>query len=91
MKKSLQMQLQQNEIDKSQFTEEELEQMKEAQEILDADTIDPTIALNILLGAVNASYDKDHFNDLDRALIGKALITFKNLSEGGEDFIIKVK
>jgi hypothetical protein len=85
------MQVEQNEFDKSQFTEEELEQMREAQEILDADKIEPTIALNILLGAVNASYDKDHFNDLDRALIGKALITFKDLSEAGEDFVIKVK
>jgi hypothetical protein len=85
------MQVEQNEIDKSQFTEEEIEQMKEAQEILDAETIEPTVALNILLGAVNASYNKDHFNDLDRALIGKALITFKNLSEAGEDFTIKVK
>lgn len=85
------MQVEQNEFDKSQFTEEELEQMREAQEILDADKIEPTIALNILLGAVNASYDKDHFNDLDRALIGKALITFKDLAEAGEDFVIKVK
>ena len=85
------MQVEQHEFDKSQFTEEELEQMREAQEILDADKIEPTIALNILLGAVNASYDKDHFNDLDRALIGKALITFKDLSEAGEDFVIKVK
>ena len=85
------MQVEQNEFDKSEFTPEELEQMKEAQEILDADKIEPTIALNILLGAVNASYDKEHFNDLDRALIGKALLTFKDLVEAGEDFLIKVK
>lgn len=85
------MQVEQNEFDKSQFTTDEEEQLKEIQEILDSEKLEPTTALNILLGAINSSYDKDHFNDLDRALIGKALITFRDLSEAGEDFIIKVK
>jgi hypothetical protein len=85
------MQVEQNENDNSVFSQEEENRLKEVQEILEAEKIDPTTALNILLGAINVSYDKECFNDLDRALIGKALLTFKDLVEVGEDFIIKVK
>ena len=85
------MQVEQKEFDNSNFSQGEEDQMKEIQEILDAEKIEPTTALNILLSAINSSFDKDHFNDLDRALIGKALLTFKDLVETGEDFLIKDK
>ena len=85
------MQVEQKEFDNSNFSQGEEDQMKEIQEILDAEKIEPPTALNILLSAINSSFDKDHFNDLDRALIGKALLTFKDLVETGEDFLIKVK
>jgi hypothetical protein len=85
------MQIKNNEIDNSEFSQQEEDQMKEIEEILDSEKIEPTTALNILLSAINSSYDKEHFNDLDRALIAKALLTFKDLVDAGEDFIIKVK
>ena len=52
---------------------------------------DPTTSLNILINAVQASYDKDHFNDLDRYLIAKSLTCFKEMSVAGENFTIMVK
>jgi len=47
--------------------------------------------MNILINAVQVSYDKDHFNDLDRYLIAKALTCFKEFVDSGEDFTINVK
>jgi len=45
--------------------------------------------MNILINAVQVSYDKEHFNDLDRYLIAKSLTTFKDLADKQEDIVIK--
>jgi hypothetical protein len=79
------------ENDNSELSSLEAGQMEEIQEILSAEEIEPTTALNILLHAINVSYDKEHFNDLDRALIARALGCFKDYIDKGEDFLIKVK
>jgi predicted nucleotidyltransferase len=64
---------------------------EELKELVNSDKLDATTSMNILINAVQASYDKDHFNDLDRYLILKSLNCFKELVELGEDFYIKVK
>jgi hypothetical protein len=73
------------------ITDEEKEKMAEIEKFLDQKEIEPTTAFNILLESINVSYDKEHFNDLDRALIAKALGCFKEYIDRGEDFTIKVK
>jgi hypothetical protein len=65
--------------------------MEEVNRILEAETIEPTVAINIIVNAVQVSFDKDHFNDLDRYLISKALACLKDKVDAGEDFLIKVK
>ncbi len=76
-------------FDESKLTDEEKERMDEIKELIRAESFDPTTAMNILVNAVQVSYDKKHFNDLDRYLIVKALTTFKMIAETGEDIIIK--
>lgn len=63
----------------------------EVNQIIEAETIEPTVAINIIINAVQLSFDKDHFNDLDRYLISKALTCLKEKVDAGEDFLIKVK
>ena len=63
----------------------------ELNKIIEAETIEPTIAINIIVNAVQVSFDKEHFNDLDRYLISKALNCLKEKVDAGEDFVIKVK
>ena len=76
-------------FDESKLTEEEKERMDEIKELIKSETLDPTTAMNILVNAVQVSYDKKHFNDLDRYLIVKSLTTFKMIAETGEDIVIK--
>ena len=77
------------EFDLSKLTEEEKERMDEINDLLKQETLDPTTAMNILINAVQVSYDKEHFNDLDRYLIVKSLTTFKNIADTKEDIVIK--
>ena len=77
------------EFDESKLTEEEKERIGEINELLKTETLDPTTAMNILINAVQVSYDKEHFNDLDRYLIIKALTTFKKIADTKEDIVIK--
>ena len=80
-----------NEVDMSQISPEEQERLDEINELIQAEKLDPTTSMNILINAVQVSYDKEHFNDLDRFLIAKALTCFKSFVDSGEDFVIKVK
>lgn len=79
-----------NEIDLSQLSEEDKERMDEINEIIQAEKLDTTTAMNILINAVQVSYDKEHFNDLDRFLINKALTCFKSYVDSGENIVISV-
>jgi hypothetical protein len=66
-------------------------QMEEIKEILNTPVINTTMALNIIINAVQVCYDNaDIFNDLDRALIAKALEAFKEQVKNNEDFTIKI-
>ena len=84
-----------NEVDMSQglpeISPEEQSRIDEINELIKAEKLDPTTSMNILINAVQVSYDKDHFNELDRYLIAKSLTCFKELVDTGEDFTIKVK
>ena len=74
-----------------QLTPEMQEQMNEISEILNTPQIDPTMALNIIINAVQVCYDmKELFNDLDRALISKALNCFQDKVAKNENFTIQV-
>lgn len=80
------------EIEMSQEMDQEAQdRMEEVNKILEAETIEPTVAINIIVNAVQVSFDKDHFNDLDRYLISKALSCLKDKVDAGEDFVVKVK
>ena len=79
-----------SEFDMSQIPAEERERIDEINELIKAEKLDATTAMNILINAVQVSYDKDHFNELDRYLIAKSLMCFKEYVEKGEDFTIKV-
>lgn len=69
---------------------DEMQRIDEINEILESETISPNVAMNILINAVQVSYDKEHFNDLDRYLIAKALTCFQDYVERNEDILIKV-
>ncbi len=61
-------------------------------ELVESESIEPTVALNILINAVQSVFDKDDcFNDLDKFLISKSLNCFKEYVDRQEDFVIKVK
>jgi len=66
------------------------EKIKEIEEIVKAEKIEPTTALNILINAVQVTFESDYFNDLDKFLIAKALTCFKEYVDEGKDFTIKV-
>ena len=66
------------------------EKIEEIKRILEKKMIDPTTALNILISAVQSSFDKPHFNDLDKALILKALECFEDKVNLGKNFMIKI-
>ena len=67
------------------------EKLKEIEEIVNAEKIEPTTALNILINAIQITFDSEKFNDLDKYLISKALSCFKGYVDSGENFTIKVK
>ena len=69
----------------------EMNHHQQLDDLIKSENIDPTIAMNILINAVQVSYDKSHFNALDRLLISKAINCFKHKIESGENFTIKVK
>lgn len=90
--------LEQNEQNVEQNTEqvpvidaETQARIDEVNKIIEAESIEPTVAINILINAVQVSFDKEHFNDLDRYLISKALTCLKEKVDSGEDFLVKVK
>lgn len=73
------------------LTEEELQlQQQEVLDILNTEYLEPTIAVNILINAVQTAFDHDCFTDTDRQLIVKSLQSFKRQIDLGQDFIIKV-
>lgn len=67
------------------------ERIKEIEEIVQAEKIEPTTALNILINAIQVTFESEKFNELDKFLIAKALTCFKSYVDSGENFIIKVK
>lgn len=69
---------------------EQFDKIQEIQDIIEKD-IDPTTALNILISAAESSFDKPHFNDLDRALIAKALDCLEEKFTQGKNFMIHIK
>lgn len=73
-----------------EVTAEQQARLDEVNALIQAEKLDPTTAMNILINAVQVSYEKEHFNDLDRYLIAKALTCFKEFVDKGEDFTIKV-
>lgn len=77
-------------FDYDSLSDEDKARYDEINEIIKAEKLDPTTAVNILINAVQVSYDKEHFNDLDRFLIAKSLSCLKSFSEAGEDIVIKV-
>jgi hypothetical protein len=85
---------QEPQVDKDQqipeMTPEQQARIDEVNQLIKAEKLDPTTSINIIINAVQVSYDKDHFNDLDRYLIAKALTCFKEFVDKGEDFTIKV-
>jgi len=85
---------QEPQVDKDQqipeMTPEQQARIDEVNKLIKAEKLDPTTSINIIINAVQVSYDKDHFNDLDRYLIAKALTCFKEFVDKGEDFTIKV-
>jgi len=79
------------EPNKTELTNEEKLRMEEIKELVDAEKLDPTTSMNIIINAVQACFDSDLFNDLDRYLIAKSLNCFKEHVERGEDVVIKVQ
>lgn len=82
----------QTEMTSDQITPDMQMQMEEIKEILNTPVINTTMALNIIINAVQVCYDNaDIFNDLDRALIAKALESFREQVSKNEDFVIKIQ
>jgi|694.fasta_scaffold127639_3 hypothetical protein len=78
------------EPNQKEFSQEEKARMEEIKELVDAESLDPTTSMNIIINAVQACFDSEMFNDLDRYLIAKSLNCFKGYVERGEDLVIKV-
>ncbi len=66
-----------------------MNKLQEIRDIIEKD-INPTTALNILISAVQSSFDDPRFNDLDRALIAKALDCLETKFTQGKNFMIKI-
>lgn len=73
-----------------ELSEEEKERMEEVKSLVEAESLDPTTSMNILINAVQLSFDSELFNDLDRYLIAKSLNCFKSYVDKGEDILLKV-
>jgi hypothetical protein len=74
-----------------ELSEEEKARMEEVKSLVEAEKLDPTTSLNIIINAVQLVFDSELLNDLDRYLIAKSLTCFKNHVEAGEDIVISVK
>ena len=70
---------------------EEQERMAEVKSLIDAESLDPTTSMNIIINAVQVAFNTETFNDLDRYLIAKSLDCFKSYVDKGEDLVIKTK
>lgn len=73
------------------LSEEEKLRMEEVKALVDAESIEPTTAMNIIINAVQVAFDSEMFNDLDKYLIAKSLNSFKEYVDKGEDIVLKVK
>jgi len=73
-----------------ELSEEEKDRMEEVKSLVEAESLDPTTSMNILVNAVQLAFDSELFNDLDRYLIAKSLNCFKDFVEKGEDIVLKV-
>ena len=69
---------------------EEMVRIDEINEILQSEEVEPNIALNILINAVQICYDNEVFNELDKYLIAKAFDCFQKHVDRNEDMVIKV-
>lgn len=67
------------------------ENQDEIARLVSSDKLDIRSAMNILINAIQISYDKDHFSDFDRYLINKSLTTFKHYADTKQDIIINFK
>lgn len=76
---------------KTELTEEEKLRLEEVKSLVEAETLDTTTAMNIIVNAVQVAFDSEMFNDLDKYLIAKSLNTFKDYVDKGEDIVLKVK
>ena len=63
--------------------------IEEINKVLQSD-LNPDVALNILINAVNECYNSEKFTDLDRILIAKSLRCFGEKIKNKEDIIIKI-
>ncbi len=73
-----------------ELSDEEKARMEEVKSLVEAEKLDPTTSMNILINAVQLAFDSDVFNDLDRYLIAKSLNCFKSYVDNGEDILLKV-
>lgn len=78
------------ELTQEELTPELQAQMDEINTLLSQPQIEPTQALNIIINAVQVCYGSEIFNELDKALISKALNCFQDKIEKNENFEIKV-
>lgn len=74
-----------------ELSDEEKERVEEVKALVEAETLDPTTSMNIIINAVQVAFDTELFNDLDRYLIAKSLNCFKSFVDAGEDILLKVK
>jgi hypothetical protein len=79
-----------NEKIQVELSDEEKARMEEVKSLVEAEKLDPTTSMNILINAVQLAFDSDVFNDLDRYLIAKSLNCFKSYVDNGEDILLKV-
>ena len=73
-----------------ELTDDEKARMEEVKSLVEAETLDATTSMNILINAVQLAFDSELFNDLDRYLIAKSLNCFKSYVDKGEDILLKV-
>jgi hypothetical protein len=73
-----------------ELTDEEKARMEEVKSLVEAEKLDPTTSMNILINAVQLAFDSEVYNDLDRYLIAKSLNCFKGYVDSGEDIVLKV-
>ena len=67
------------------------ERQEEINKLVNCEKLDIKSAMNIIINAVQVSYDKEHFSDFDRYLIDKSITALKDYADSGEDIVIKFK